>query len=77
MPIPEWPQFFKRAKINPATLTAPVILANEYEQVLAIRLLQFEETILTVAREGLPHIMCSYLYDLAGLFSSFMNIVQF
>ncbi|HGJ5858913.1 MAG TPA: arginine--tRNA ligase [Arsenophonus nasoniae] len=62
---------FKRAKINPATLTAPVILANEYEQVLAIRLLQFEETILTVAREGLPHIMCSYLYDLAGLFSSF------
>ncbi|WGL99542.1 arginine--tRNA ligase [Arsenophonus sp. aPb] len=62
---------FKRANINPATLTAPVMLANEYEQVLAIRLLQFEETILTVAREGLPHIMCSYLYDLAGLFSSF------
>lgn len=62
---------FKRANINPATLTAPVILTNQDEQVLATRLLQFEETILTVAREGLPHIMCSYLYDLAGLFSSF------
>ncbi|MFS1539828.1 MAG: arginine--tRNA ligase [Candidatus Phlomobacter fragariae] len=62
---------FKRANINPTKLTEPVILANDYEQALATRLLQFEETILTVASEGLPHIMCSYLYDLAGLFSSF------
>ncbi|QLK87432.1 arginine--tRNA ligase [Arsenophonus endosymbiont of Aphis craccivora] len=62
---------FKRANINPTALSEPVILANQYEQALATRLLQFEETILTVARDGLPHIMCAYLYDLAGLFSSF------
>lgn len=33
--------------------------------------MQFEETILTVAREGTPHVMCAYLYEVAGLFSSF------
>ncbi|VAY02272.1 Arginine--tRNA ligase [Arsenophonus endosymbiont of Aleurodicus dispersus] len=61
----------KRANINPTALSELVILENEYEQSLAIRLLQFEETILTVANEGLPYIMCAYLYDLAKLFSSF------
>lgn len=62
---------FKRANVNLTSLTEPVTLENEYEQLLAIRLLQFEETILSVARKGLPHIMCGYLYDLAGLFSRF------
>lgn len=62
---------FKRGNINLTALTEPVILTNEYEKALAMRLLQFEEIILTVSREGLPHIMCAYLYDLAGLFSSF------
>ena len=33
--------------------------------------LQFEETLTVVAREGTPHVMCAYLYDLAGLFSGF------
>ncbi|MGP1933621.1 MAG: arginine--tRNA ligase [Arsenophonus sp. NC-XBC3-MAG3] len=62
---------FKRANIDPSALGDPIILTNKYEQALAIRLLQFEETILIVAREGLPHIMCAYLYNLARLFSSF------
>ncbi|MGP1931285.1 MAG: arginine--tRNA ligase [Arsenophonus sp. ET-YP4-MAG3] len=62
---------FRRANINPKELTEQIILTNNYEQALAIRLLQFEETILIVAREGLPHIMCTYLYNIACLFSSF------
>ena len=41
------------------------------EAQLAARLLQFEETLTVVAREGTPHVMCAYLYDLAGLFSGF------
>ena len=32
---------------------------------------QFEETLAVVARDGTPHVMCAYLYDLAGLFSGF------
>jgi len=34
-------------------------------------LLQFEEAVTTLARDGTPHVMCAYLYDLAGLFSGF------
>ena len=50
---------------------APVVIAEDREAQLAARLLQFEETLSVVAREGTPHVMCAYLYDLAGLFSGF------
>lgn len=62
---------FKRADIDADSLTQPIILTDDRERQLAACLLQFEETITAVAREGLPHMMCSYLYDLAGLFSGF------
>ncbi|MGM3172669.1 arginine--tRNA ligase [Dickeya lacustris] len=62
---------FKRAGVDEASLTQPIILASEHEQALATRLLQFEEVVTTVGREGTPHVMCAYLYDLAGLFSGF------
>ena len=32
---------------------------------------QFAEILNNVAEKGTPHLLCSYLYDLAGLFSSF------
>ncbi|MCA6221084.1 arginine--tRNA ligase [Photorhabdus antumapuensis] len=67
---------FKRAAIDESNLTLPIILNEDREQTLATRLLQFEETITTVAREGTPHVMCAYLYDLAGLFSSFYEHCQ-
>ncbi|WOA51747.1 arginine--tRNA ligase [Dickeya solani] len=62
---------FKRAGVEEASLTQPIVLTAEHEQALATRLLQFEETVTTVARDGTPHVMCAYLYDLAGLFSGF------
>lgn len=62
---------FKRANLDKAALTQPVVLNDGKETALATRLMQFEETITTVAREGTTHVMCAYLYDLAGLFSSF------
>ena len=43
----------------------------EQEQALAARLAQFGEVLGNVAEKGVPHVLCSYLYDLAGLFSSF------
>ncbi|MFU9086105.1 arginine--tRNA ligase [Klebsiella pneumoniae] len=54
-----------------AMIDAPVVIAEDREAQLAARLLQFEETLSVVAREGTPHVMCAYLYDLAGLFSGF------
>lgn len=62
---------FKRAGIDENALSGDIVLTEEKEMALAARLLQFEETITTVAREGTPHVMCAYLYDLAGLFSGF------
>ncbi|WP_174634594.1 arginine--tRNA ligase [Yersinia thracica] len=67
---------FKRAGIDESSLTLPLVITEDREAVLATRLLQFEEVITTVAREGTPHVMCSYLYDLAGLFSSFYEHCQ-
>ncbi|MGU0056851.1 DALR anticodon-binding domain-containing protein [Enterobacter hormaechei] len=46
-------------------------MTEDREAQLAARLLQFEETLSVVARDGTPHVMCAYLYDLAGLFSGF------
>lgn len=41
------------------------------EQALAGKLAQFADTLGSVAGKGEPHLLCAYLYDLAGLFSSF------
>ena len=46
-------------------------LAAAQEIELASRLAQFAEVLNNVAEKGTPHTLCSYLYDLAGLFSSF------
>ncbi|QLB13251.1 arginyl-tRNA synthetase [Bisgaardia hudsonensis] len=63
---------FSKADINEQAFSESKIqLENEKERLLAIKLLQFEEAIRVVAKEGTPHILCTYLYELAGLFSSF------
>ncbi|ALB67234.1 Arginyl-tRNA synthetase [Cronobacter dublinensis 1210] len=62
---------FRKAGVAESELTAPVVIQDDREAQLAARLLQFEETLSVVARDGTPHVMCAYLYDLAGLFSGF------
>ncbi|MCO8161790.1 arginine--tRNA ligase [Pseudomonas sp. 21LCFQ010] len=48
-----------------------IVLEAEQEQELAARLAQFGEVLNNVAEKGTPHVLCAYVYDLAGLFSSF------
>ena len=48
-----------------------ISLQAEQEQALAAKLGQFGEVLNNVGAKGVPHLLCSYLYDLAGLFSSF------
>lgn len=63
---------FRKAGLEEsAIVNAEVAITEDREAQLAARLLQFEETLNVVAREGTPHVMCAYLYDLAGLFSGF------
>jgi arginyl-tRNA synthetase len=62
---------FRKAGIDASGVTGNVQITADREAALAVRLLQFEETITQVARDGTPHVMCAYLYELAGLFSGF------
>lgn len=63
---------FNKANVNPTALAeAKIQLSDEKERALAIKLLQFEEAVQTVGKEGTPHVLCAYLYELAGVFSSF------
>ena len=63
---------FNKTDIKPtALLEARLNLADEKELALAIKLLQFEEAVQTVAKDGTPHVLCNYLYELAGIFSGF------
>ena len=63
---------FNKADVNPTALAeAKIQLSDEKERALAIKLLQFEEAVQTVGKEGTPHVLCAYLYELAGVFSSF------
>ncbi|VEI57557.1 srginyl-tRNA synthase [Pasteurella multocida] len=63
---------FNRSDISESQLQqATLKFTDEKERVLAVKLLQFEEAVQVVAKEGSPHILCTYLYELAGVFSSF------
>ncbi len=52
-------------------LPGEIKLEAEQEQALGAKLAQFAEVLNGVGEKGVPHVLCSYLYDLAGLFSSF------
>ncbi|KKK93247.1 hypothetical protein LCGC14_2694810, partial [marine sediment metagenome] len=46
-------------------------IAEPAERALGLKLLQFPETIQSVADECLPSTLCTYLYELAGAFMTF------
>ena len=52
-------------------LPGTIHLDAEPEQALGAKLAQFSEVLNSVGEKGVPHVLCGYLYDLAGLFSSF------
>ncbi len=62
---------FAKAGLSMDELDGQIKVTDEKEKALIAKLLQFEEAVQAVAREGQPHIMCSYLFELAGQFSSF------
>ena len=62
---------FRKAEVNESDLTGHITLTEAEERALALKVMQFSETIDTVVREGMPHFMCAYLYDLAGAFMKF------
>lgn len=62
---------FKKSDLLFAPNTHHFILTDEKERALLVRLLQLDEVVETLSKEGLPHVLCAYLYEIATLFSSF------
>lgn len=62
---------FAKAEISMDSLQGDIKIVDEKEKALITKLLQFEEAVKALASEGLPHVLCTYLFELAGQFSSF------
>lgn len=48
-----------------------IILAAEAEEELAGKLLSFADAVNSVAQKAMPHLLCTYLYELSGIFMRF------
>ncbi|QBL09984.1 arginine--tRNA ligase [Rheinheimera sp. D18] len=60
----------RRADIND-NFVAKVLLVDEQEKQLAVKLLRFEETLAQVIKDAQPNLLCNYLYELASLYMTF------
>ncbi|VFP80441.1 arginine--tRNA ligase [Candidatus Erwinia haradaeae] len=68
---------FRKANINlKKQLNGSLYLSSNHSVELALNLLRFDETVKKVARDGMPHIMCAYLYTLSSKFSQFYETCQ-
>ena len=62
---------FRKAGLELANLPCDITISEKQEHALAVLLMQFEEVVGTVSRDATPHVLCTYLYDVASAFMSF------
>jgi arginyl-tRNA synthetase len=62
---------FRNAKQDMDTYKASVSIASVQEHDLVVKLMQFDEVLEAVCKEATPHLMCTYLYEVASLFMRF------
>jgi arginyl-tRNA synthetase len=62
---------FRKAHVDDVNLQADMQLLETQEQLLAVKLMQYVEAIKQVSSEATPHVLCTYIYELASLFMSF------
>jgi arginyl-tRNA synthetase len=62
---------FRKADVDDVNLQADILLEEVQEQLLAVKLMQYVEAIKQVSSEATPHVLCTYIYELASLFMSF------
>jgi len=67
---------FQKGNIDPKQLQGDIKLEAEQETDLATQLVKFNEALNNVGERGQPHLLCTYLYELSGLFSSFYESCQ-
>jgi len=62
---------FRKGAASAMSKGAYIGMTEPAERALALKLAQFPEAVESVAAESLPHLMCNYLFGLAGAFMSF------
>ena len=62
---------FRKANISAHEVDAETSLDESHERALALKILRFSEVIDQVVEDAYPHVLCTYLYELASLFMSF------
>jgi arginyl-tRNA synthetase len=62
---------FNKAGLDMNSIQGEIKLDAEKEKDLANKLMQFPEILERISQRGQPHTLCSYIYEVAGLFSSF------
>lgn len=62
---------FRKAGQNMSLVEGDIHLTAWQEKALAVKLLQYQETLEQVAKDAMPHLLCAYLYELSSLFMSF------
>jgi arginyl-tRNA synthetase len=62
---------FRKTNASDVNLQADILLEQSQEQLLAVKLMQYVEAIKQVSSEATPHVLCTYIYELASLFMSF------
>lgn len=62
---------FARAQVAPEALSAGLSLAAPQERSLALTLLRTEDVLSQVLAQGLPHLLCTHLYEVATAFTAF------
>ncbi len=62
---------FRRGDIDADRLSGEISLGADEERALAVILLRLQEVLEQVAREGFPHYLCAWLYELATAFMRF------
>lgn len=64
---------FRKAGENIDTYSAKAIISAPEERDLMVKIMDLEQTVVTVANDLRPHVLCNYLYDLVVCFSSFYD----
>src|SRR5690606_21660530 len=59
---------FRRGGVDESALDGTLAVRAPEEHALAVSLLRLQETLELVAADGMPHLLCTYLYELASLF---------
>ncbi len=62
---------FRKSAIDQNQLNSEILLNAPQEKVLAVKLVQFVESLKQLSHEATPHVLCSYLYELASGFMTF------